>query len=621
MRKFRNNRKGQFIVLAAIIIAAFMFSLVLTISQMSLNRQELSYEPIDETILTITSDFERCLTKALAIATQENNETEGEAFIQEWFRATLESYKEFGIDITLTGRSQGRNVDWEIEWGKGSGKSKVYTTFGINIGAYGLEGLAITSIKAVYLNITEAKMIFTETENKTIIIFKVEQGGKRYNEVISDLTPENLELKINGVSIDRNDLNLSLTYVGEGTYIAQFNPNNLIVKDVTLMITTSDGIKVAASLESCLISFMSDDSTTQGYDNEGYFIINGTQRNPPYTISLFPNQVLNILFNPPNESTFERFSFSGPLALDTPESPSTIVRVLGEGSGEIVANYNSSSLYPYLTMCNLTLDSREYNESLSEDLKDHLGTFNVTNGTMYWSFNGSLGELPATLTVSYNQTLQISFFPNYGYVFKYWNVTSNTVWINSKNGTKPSIKVVVKGNGTIIAVYEKSRPEKWQYIYLSAKEKVEVKKENFVLILEPEKNPSEITPQLNNPHDKRSGNTTESTPMLYLGRTVNITLYAYYSKNKESIDVNVTLGFYNGGVLYRIGNQIITVTKPDNDNSAKYLVYEISFNTSNLGDPPIIPEGSWLTLILERLDPNDGGTLHIGEASKIKLWA
>ena len=132
---------------------------------------------------------------------------------------------------------------------------------------------------------------------------------------------------------------------------------------------------------------------------------------------------------------------------------------------------------------------------------------------------------------------------------------------------------------------------------------------------------SEITPQLNNPHDKRSGNTTESTPKeLYLGGTVDIILYAYYSKNKESIDVNVTLGFYNSGVLYRIGSQIITVTKPD--NNTKYLVYKISFNTSGLGDPPVIPKGSWLTLILERMDPNDGGTLHIlcGEASKIKLW-
>lgn len=68
--KMNRNRKGQFIVVGAIMIAAFMFALMLTMSQMNVQRQVLSPEPVDEVVLAVSSDFERSLQAAFARASQ-----------------------------------------------------------------------------------------------------------------------------------------------------------------------------------------------------------------------------------------------------------------------------------------------------------------------------------------------------------------------------------------------------------------------------------------------------------------------------------------------------------------------------------------------------------------------
>ncbi|MCX8170946.1 MAG: hypothetical protein N3E47_03090 [Candidatus Bathyarchaeota archaeon] len=618
MNRFRSSKRGQFIILAAIIIAAFMFSLVLTISQLGTSRLEVSYEPVDELVLTIASDFERSMARALAKATQKYSETgdissaggSGEEFIQEWLRATLESYSGFGVNIFLAPEnSSGRNVGWDIEWGEGRGKSVVYTTFGIDVEAYDLRNLAMTSLKAVYLDIVDAEVKLSSARSNMTILFRVQVGGKGRNTPISDLTQDNIVLLANGTKDVAGRL-IDFRYMGQGIYEALFNSTGLIAESFTLKVTTNDDIIVAANLYTCTLTLMSDNMATPNIvDNGGTLTVNGTTSNPPYILSLFQAQSLKISFTPPEGNTSIGFSSSGPINL-TRNGNTAMVNVFNYGSASIVALYNSSRLTAP-TACYINLTSREYGGNTVNK-----GTFTIKfpNGTSHKSDRLPVNNLP----VPYNQTLEITYNPDFGYIFRNWEIQNRIIIGNTAS---LSTKITALSNGTITAVYEKSRPPEWRIVYISPEEKhTDPKKEKeFILKLVPVN--GTITPRLNNPHDKRSGNTTETTPMLFLGDNINIALYAKYTKNDGAkkgeeafIDVKVTLGFFTGNKFYEIGSRVIRVPK-----SNQHLQYNIAFQPKI----SVIPAGSILSLILERVDDDIGGTLHIlcgSGGSRIILW-
>jgi len=246
VNRFRRDRRGQFVILAAVIMAAFMFSLIHTISQISTSRQGVAYEPIDELVLAITSDFERCLTRALAMATQNYSKTWneesakicGRALTENWYRALPALYNGFGMNISLkTEGSSGENIGWYINWGDNSGISAVYTTFCMNVETYGLRNLAVAMRKAVRLNIRN----WTDTGT---IRFKVCLSGAREHYMpISDIAKA--ELYINGTSYNA----CSSEYMGRGEYVVQFSlPDNLNMGGSMLMVTTGDGVIVGARI-------------------------------------------------------------------------------------------------------------------------------------------------------------------------------------------------------------------------------------------------------------------------------------------------------------------------------------------------------------------------------------
>ncbi|MEM2314753.1 MAG: hypothetical protein QXN40_08350 [Candidatus Bathyarchaeia archaeon] len=611
MRSFRNDRKGQFIVLAAIIIAAFMFSLVLTISQMSLNRQELSYEPIDEIVLAITSDFERCLTKALAEATLKYSENQsyvdaknaGEEFIRDWFMAVSESYKALGINIILAGDSAGTNVDWIFDWDEWNGISYVYTTFSMDINAYGLSGLALTMQKRVYLNILDAKVELSGCEESGVTItFKVMHGGKEAGELepIQDLTCSDLSLLIYSPLKDTSSIiDLNLEYMGQGVYMLKFKYGGQVMNRITLMVTASGGIRVAADLNLCTISLASRD-LTRGDQNEGCFTVNGTECYPPYFFSLFPRQTANVSFSPPENSTFSYFCISGPLEPIQIDGSNLIMSVTGGGLGNITACYRSfispeqPPEQPAEEKCYIRLYSQEEGGST-----ENLGKIEL-NGQNYTLPSGEI-EVP------YNQTLQIKYYPDSGFIFKYWKFSEQII---AANPSSQSTEIRVLKNGTITAVY--GRPKDWQVIYISPEKSGKGKNEDdFVLTLNPGKE-KEIQP-ISYGQMSRRGDSENTTPSLPLGKIVEIILYARASS--RDVHLNVTLGFYTEAGYSRIGSNVTVISKSNN-----HLLYTITFEP----EVQLIPEGSTLVLILERTNTDPGeGTLHIlcgSEKSRIKLW-
>jgi len=609
VKRFKGCKNGQFVVLAAVIIAAFMFSLVLTVSQISTSRQEVVYEPIDEFVLAIISDFERCLTRALAIATQKYEETynitlakfSGKAFIENWLKVALESYSGFGIKVALLPENSTEidYVDWRIEWIEENGISRVYTTFGINVETYGLRKLAVIMRKVVSLEILHAKIDLTEAGSIMTIKFRVEESGSKYKVPVLGLTRDNLVLLVNGSKGVSYEIS-GVKYMGQGIYEVQFSLDNLVAESVTLIVFTRDGIRVGASLRLCSLILLSDDLVTPDIiDNEGYFIVNGTSCSPLHVLSLFPNQTLIISFTPPEGSYFKEFLFSGPLDSTSIFSPTT-VRIVKSGLGNITARYNSSVIEDTMKLCYVTLGSREADDESFNKGRIEVNEVNYT--------------LPALIVVPCNQTLRLTYYRESGYVFEYWEFSGNINKL-SGNNTAPSIEVAVKGNGTIIAVYSESRPADWRRLYFSPlyDEKGREKKERFTLTLNRPKDNAQITPTFNRPHDDRTGSIS-GTPELYFGNNIIIKLNAKYNGPEASVPVNVTLGFRtNDGATYIIGSDIKNITH-EKPYSYTFIIYP-SFK--------MVPAGSTIFLIIDRLDNQEKGTLQIDcnpEESYIELW-
>lgn len=612
INKIVGDRRGQFVVLAAVVIAAFMFTLAITISQLSTMRQEVPYEPVDELALAITGDFERCLTRALAAATQKYCESwdlnsakeTGNEFVNVWRIAILESYNGFGTDIRLTiGEGMGEGVGWEIRWDNKYGMSMIYTTFDMDVEVYGLKGLTVTMQKVVRLNILDAKTEFSDAGNKMVIAFQIcLSDGRSYFRPISDLAPNDLRLLVNGTMHENYEV-IGFNYLGMGNYSVTFDfrRNEIIAENVTLIVTTTDGIMVAATQRLCVLTLQSDNVGEPGIENEGAFNIeiNGFKKtsNPPYTTSLFPGQTITISFNLEG-ANFLNFSSSGPIDL-AQDGATALVTVTDHGQAIITAIYG---VPPREATLNLT--SREEGSKTAD-----LGSIELkfTNGTTV------IFKPPATVMIPCSESIIIRYYPDTGYVFKCWEASTTIVIGNSSSSETAFIAL---RDGSITAVYRASRPEEWQTIYISPVKGGVGREKEFILELYPPPKDAEISPPLNRKFDERSGNTTKTTPTLRLGENVTITLYAKYTKQggRDYVDVKVTLGFFaSNGTFFEIGNSVIRVVK-----SSGHLEHKITLTPK----VDVVPEGSIMTLILTRMDEGTG-TLHIlcgPYKSSIKLW-
>ena len=251
MRGFRRNKHGQFVVIAALIIAVFTLFLVLSISKIGLNTQDLSYEPVQELVLGLTSDFDRCLTHALSVATHEYNETgsieeaaaAGNNFIAKWVNSTISSYSNLGLEIILNASEAGAtNIVWGIDWDSRAGVSYAYTSFSLNINAYGFKGWTSYSTKIVWLN------IFKWNASTNTIEFQIMQSEEEGFEPIPNLTPEDIQVKVYTLQTQNMIVDIgNLTYLGYGRYRLTFGAGSKEVVSITLtVVTPEDNIMVSA---------------------------------------------------------------------------------------------------------------------------------------------------------------------------------------------------------------------------------------------------------------------------------------------------------------------------------------------------------------------------------------
>jgi len=445
MKSFRRNVRGQFVIIAALLISILTLSLVLSIHQINLNRQQLGYQPVQELVLGITSDLDRALTHALSVATKSYNDSgneeyaikNGTAFISKWVNSILASYSHLGLRMNINETGAGlTDVSWNIGWSREVGISQVYTQFDLDVDAYGFKGWVGHSGKFVTLQLFPSTIDITSDNQSTTLKFQVMQG-KGEAVPIPNLTPDSLGIWAYVAKATRVPANItSLTYLGGGNYSVTFTPRifeYMLGVDMTV-ITPGDNIFVSTYYgkdASFLLTLQSqeDNAATQN---------NGTIQFGPTTYSLpqtdLPTDPATYFlgYTPENASyAFVNWTTTGSVTVQNAFSRITSITIKGDG--------NATAFYRRIipVLYNVTLNSRDW--ELPQ--RSNLGNTTLDNVTYTLPNNASL------LTGDYS----LSYTPaNESYRFLWWETTGGiALWNPYSNSTTATIT----GNGAITAVY------------------------------------------------------------------------------------------------------------------------------------------------------------------------
>ncbi|MEM3666945.1 MAG: hypothetical protein QW222_07700, partial [Candidatus Bathyarchaeia archaeon] len=254
--KRNRGKRGQFTIIAAILIAVITLSLVISIHRINLNRQQLDYQPVQELLLGITGDLDRAVAHALSKVTQQyysiwriNREASvpeevGNDFISKWICSVLASYASVGLKIRFNQTEEGQtNLDYNIRWGRNIGLSQASVSFDLDVNAYGLKGWRGHSCKFVWLCLFSNSII--RSENDTTLKFQVKHG-KDLDYPVPNLTPDTINIQTLNASVIVSIKNLN--YLGNGIYQITFTPRVDNYFQIAIK-TPDDNIYVSAYYE------------------------------------------------------------------------------------------------------------------------------------------------------------------------------------------------------------------------------------------------------------------------------------------------------------------------------------------------------------------------------------
>jgi len=453
LKTFRKNTHGQFVVIAALLIAVLTLSVAFSVHQINMRRQQLRYQPVEELVLGITSDLDRCLTRSLGIATQlyqlnrslgiESVTREGENFIFKWLRSVRASYAHLGINVTLSAPPEGSmpspvSVKWTIDWGHSVGVSQVSTEFNLDVDAYGFKGWVGRSAKFVRLEILDI------TGNT--VKFSIHEGTLYDSSPIPNLTAETL--LGTRIHIDETfwasypELEVTdLTYLGEGVYKVTFNHDvNRYTHGVELTVETPEDHIIVSALNYNEIKFtvdlQSQNSDSNVPTNLGQIEFDGVNYTLPHYDLIVSPSFHEVKYFPAEGCTFLNWTTTKNITATNPTHWTTYIEI--SGNGTITAFYT-----PQPTAVSVTLDSRDLN-----NLNNHLG--NIILDTITYA---GLPKTNNTLTAGKYYIEYIPDNPNYH--FLRWESENFIFDDNSAQYTM----VTVHGDGTITAVYSTTEPQ------------------------------------------------------------------------------------------------------------------------------------------------------------------
>lgn len=600
MKRLKKNARGQFVVIAALLIALLTFSVALSVHQVNLHRQQLRYEPVEELVLGLTSDLERALTHALGEASQEFNasgasdpvsaDAEGKRFISKWTRSMLQSYSHLSMEVSPP------TSLFYFDWGsrripekvnQSQGLSWAYTLFDVDIVAYGFMGGIEWKEKLVNLKI--------EKPVQNTLRFRLFQD----DEPIPNLTVDDLILNVLGNDGWVVATVTSLEYLGAGNYIITFTPEILesIPGVELLVVTPEDQIYVQASYggweeRQATISLDGMGITPDISPDLGEIQLGETVYSLPNSTTTTIRAEYNryiLKYVPLNASySFFNWTTTGDVLVGNTTTSVTWVDVYGNGG--ITAFYNFSSVVepPLLGNYSIVLDSRDLFYT-----SQSLGTI---------TFNDTEFQLPYELIVPAGD-YEIEYKPDGPYyVFLWWETTGNVIpWNSTGNPTR----LEVMGNGTLTAIYTFSAGW-WGTLYLD-------KLGPDALLLPPHLwSYHGGNPTLPVPPRSPSPNITISSPpiptTITLADLVNVSIYLRPEPARKARNMTMTLSFTINGNEYVAGSETYTRVRTQ--------WYDLQIVTSEIEDQwaefPVLPEGTMVNLqVIMYYDPPSSGTFHI----------
>ncbi|MEM2129894.1 MAG: Ig-like domain-containing protein [Candidatus Bathyarchaeia archaeon] len=235
--RFIREKKGQFVIVLALLIASLTLAAVISIHSINTRSQVLDYEPANEFLLGLTSDMNRALTASLAKYTDgilNQNLTPEQAtqtaynFMDTWKKSTLTAYSSYGIKLNNE-LPQNMIPTFLNTWATNDpSNSYAYIPYAFDVDAYGFIGWTGTTAKYVQLQITDVEVINWPT-GPTHVEFQLMQSDIDIKTLrpIPDLpkNPSNNNFRIGKYNDDTNEFinwpgTVALTYLGNGNYRA-----------------------------------------------------------------------------------------------------------------------------------------------------------------------------------------------------------------------------------------------------------------------------------------------------------------------------------------------------------------------------------------------------------------
>jgi hypothetical protein len=565
MKRPAKNTQGQFVIIAALLIAVLTLSLAVSVHQINLQRQQLSYKPVQELVLGISGDFERALSYAANVASNAYNTTQhlessaiavGSGFLANWTRSVLTAYANTGLNVSIIPQS----ADFNFYWDQLNDSSYATACYSLDADAYGFGGWIGRSQKTILFMLYPQTIDISNPKSTTLGFSLTQTTGPEEATPISNLMSNNLFIQAHAIGPAWIGTNVTaLTYLGGGNYSVTFTPRiNTNTLGVILTVSTPDeGILVEA----------------KNYE-------------PLATTTLQSQQIDSL--QPTNLGAIQFGDSNYPLSANVTSQAGTYLIRYFSDSGYTFINWtttaNAEVSSPTLNPALVTINGNNtitafYAPTTSPPPPPPNGTITVGLSSQAWdgssqnlgniTFGSNNYLLPNTTAAQLQDYALVYSLYNSTYVFLNWTVQGNVLpW----NSTDSSTTVTVGGDGNITAFYGPAPfPGSGTPLYLD-------RQQPRVPVLVSYENPNggHIPVSSNSPHVELNVTTPEPTTSIYVAST--ITVYAYLEPRPPTSvkDVTLELGFTypaNNGQYYVLGRGNYTVNSQN--------LYTLTINVLN----------------------------------------
>jgi hypothetical protein len=257
MTNIIRNKKGQFLVASALLIAILFISVTSLLSSTTLTDVKLLKDDFRKDAMQIVSNFRGALTLAIADVSNElelrsnvydyekysnleeypEAETCGERSMATWHKTILQQYAGRSLNLNIT------DLLFQCIWNSSGYYSKAYATMTLDLLSYGFYGLKQNIISELGLQIMNVKQ---EGEEAVFIIKLQKEKGLP----VTNLTPSFIKILYLNEKIlftEANTSSIKVSYLGNGVYNITFTAINFAANPTFKMILRDDrGIVVAA---------------------------------------------------------------------------------------------------------------------------------------------------------------------------------------------------------------------------------------------------------------------------------------------------------------------------------------------------------------------------------------